>query len=854
MKTRRATKAKAPKQPTEEVARPLRTRAVYRNLQLTDDGVWAWFRLGAVAWDYKSSGDQASVLQGHSMRWADLSGLEVQMRRLSHPVDHEGWGRRLFRATPAPIETPEDAPTFLDLIHGAERRIASLGLTTPITYIGVRITEQTPTEDHHLRCIHNGCTKDAKHEKLHQELVRVTSTVGKSGWRGKPISSRVWGWLTQESTALGCPVDVQALAGDPDVWTDDDVTAFTNSTHVSAAPGDMTVTVRAIREGHEHVRHVAVLTAGRMEDQDDEHPSFIPWLTASDNMPFPVDWSARFRILPPQEALTDAERAHRRAKSIRSGYVDDHGEKPPPRYDRGILDAERIVDEIHEGTREVRPRLAGVLRAAVSGATPAEAIENSRTLTAFYAENCRIALHHLYGQYAQTREFIPGESYSKIGYQRRMPTYYAATAAPNAGVQLGDGEGMYLGASGHRAVFFDPTWGPRHNKSGLVVLPGNLGSGKSTLLGAFAEFMVRSGHQTVIFDPSGPLAVLTKMPAFRDVAQVVELAGADPGTLNPFWLLPDPRREDHGTDKEFEQEFREVTAERMDLMIDAANMLLEEEMPGARKAIARAVSQVGGAYGTNPWRVVRALEQGSEVAQDVAQQLRDASRMKGASLIFPEDQDAETVRARGLGDALFTVITMRGLATPRTSDARRWSRAERMSVPVQHLAARYALRAMTANKRPKLIAVDETKLATGGDSAFRGAVMRGTRDSRKFNTCFVLLGQNPSDMLTLDEEGEFENLIGAAFVGRLKGKKSAAAGLQVLGAPTDHGYEEALLQQSAENDTPGRFVFRDWNGNVGTLDVDLWWRPDLLAALDTTPPSADDSAEAPHWRDDLVVA
>lgn len=829
-------------------AEPLAVQRIHRNLLLASDGVWAWFRMGSTPWAFRSAGYRATVLDAATLRWADLAGHRVHLRRTAHPVPYSVWAERLDHATPHPLEVPAGAPTWADYLTGAQERMAQTRMENPSSYIGVRLTTQRIKPEDLPRVFQLSDTSSDRVVKVREALDRVTGTVSKGGFDAKPIPARLLGWLIHASVGLGAPVSVASLAGGADDWLAEDMDAFTHPVHAATGPLSKTVTMRAMRDGREHQRHIAVLSVGRMEDRDTESPAYDPWLTHSDRLPFPVEWSAAFDVLHPAEYGERATFFRQRAESIEEHY-EEHDETPPRSVARGILDAGRIEDEVTDQPKEVAVRLSGPIRCAVSARSETEVLARVALLVDAYAMNQRIALHHTYGQYPMYREFIPGEIASGAGFQRVLPAYYAATAVPNASTALGDGEGPYLGVAGHQAVMWDPTWGTRHNKSGLVLIGGGLGSGKSTVAGAIVEPAVRRGHQSVIFDPSGPLAALCDMPALADHSRHVELSGAEPGTLNPYWLIPEPVRGHYESDKEWRAATREANIERRDLIVDAFTMLLPDRGPGAVTRIEHAVNTVGGDYATNPWRVVRALEAGDDLAQTIGAQLRNVAELKGARLIFPEDESARVVDARAVGDALLTVITMRGIVTPPVGTPREhWNRAERMAVPVLHLAARYAMRAMYANRLPKTIIADETGIVASGASTFRSFLLRGSRDSRKTNTCFCVLSQNPADLLELAPQ--ITNLIGSAFMGRLEDDETAAAALKILGAPTGHGYEKALTSGME----PGEFLMRDWNGNVDKVRVDLDWRPDLLATLDTTPKQeTKDSAKA-SWTDELVTA
>lgn len=412
-----------------------------------------------------------------------------------------------------------------------------------------------------------------------------------------------------------------------------------------------------------------------------------------------------------------------------------------------------------------------------------------------------------------------------------------ATAVPNAASGLGDDQGPYLGqvvGSSRSGVMFDPTHGPMHpelNKSGLSVFVAGLGGGKSVGFGAIAESSARRGHRTVVMDPSGPLSALTRLPHLRRHSRHVDLTGAEVGTLNPYRLVPVPLRSNYDTDREYEDAIRESEAERRDLMIDTAWMLLPSQRPDHYGRITQAVGETPAEYGVNPWQFVHRLRRQGEAGAEVATMLEQVSLLKGGLLIFP-DTDADQTHRDDVEDAVLNVITMPGLTTPAPgSDPKHWTRAERMSVPMLHLAARYASRVMYADREPKVIGTDEGGIAAAAGSSFKSFALRGSRDSRKHNTYFGLLMQNPSDALEVSDE--IDNLLGTAFIGRVTGEGPIAAALKLLGVPRGCGYEKVL-----PNLEPGEFVMRDYYGRVDKMRVDLGHRPELLAALKTTPPSA----------------
>ena len=111
---------------------------------------------------------------------------------------------------------------------------------------------------------------------------------------------------------------------------------------------------------------------------------------------------------------------------------------------------------------------------------------------------------------------MPGEPWSTVGYQRRIPARYLAAAMPHVNAEVGTPTGPYLAygiGSARRAMRFDLHYGmEKLQQPGFFTITAEPGGGKSVLIGALAYNAARRGEPTIILDPSGPLARLAKMP------------------------------------------------------------------------------------------------------------------------------------------------------------------------------------------------------------------------------------------------------------------------------------------------------------------------------------------------------
>ncbi len=486
----------------------------------------------------------------------------------------------------------------------------------------------------------------------------------------------------------------------------------------------------------------------------------------------------------------------------------------------------------------------GWFRIAVAAPSEEECLERVRRVTSSYRGR-RVTIEHPRGQYGLLREFIPGEPVSTSAYRRRLPMLYLTAGVPTASSQLGDRRGPYVGytaGSSRRAVMFDTHYATEVKEtSGLVPVVGGLGAGKSVLLGQVTYEAVRRGIPSVVLDPSGPLARLTALPELAEHAEHIDLTTADAGTLNPFEVVAPPQRIAYPDQDAFAEAEILAAQDRKLLTMDVVKMLLPpslDAMPETALVVSDAVRATKGEATASLWDVVENLEQ-LEVPHGrvVANYLRDMAELPLARLFFPHaGQHSERL------EATLTVLTMPGLVLPPRSVPREhWSTSEQLAVPLLHLAAWYATRAVYGRSMGsrKLVALDETHFL-GEWSAGRALFTRLGRDSRKWNTCVLAASQNPADVLGMD----VANFMSAAFVGRIEDEDAARDGLRMLRVKTGVGYERALASLSAGRGAAGfrEFVMRDVDGHVDKIRVDLAATPGLLEALNTTASQAGSKA------------
>jgi hypothetical protein len=169
----------------------------------------------------------------------------------------------------------------------------------------------------------------------------------------------------------------------------------------------------------------------------------------------------------------------------------------------------------------------------------------------------------------------------------------------------------------------------------------------SFLTGLVVYKTLRAGARWTLLDPSGPLAELTRLPELAPFSRHINLLRAEPGILNPYRVVAEPRREHFADEDEPERAWRRerslAAATRRRLVLDVLSGLLPYDVariPHTRIVLLRAVREVGGAADRHPGQVIDTLRRhardGEEHAGIVADFLDERRELPQAALLFPD--------------------------------------------------------------------------------------------------------------------------------------------------------------------------------------------------------------------------
>ena len=534
---------------------------------------------------------------------------------------------------------------------------------------------------------------------------------------------------------------------------------------------------------------VGLMDALRIPEVDD------PWMQHSDRLPFPVEWSARIYIRRPEEVAGELQRQMGKVRSQIRHYTHDHDLDPPMSLARQAERVLEVEDELTSGLTQLNTRLYGWWRIAVSGKDEAEALSRAQQVLEVYRP--KVQIEHPEAQYRFAREFIPGEPLASTAYRRRGSVTWAAAAVPAATASVGDRRGIMLGetcTATRRPVAWDPWLAQEVRRaSGLTAVVGGLGSGKSFLTGLIVYKTLRAGARWTVLDPSGPLAELTRLPELAPFSRHINLLRADPGILNPYRVVAEPRPEHFVDEDDPERAWRRerslAAATRRRLVLDVLTGLLPFDVsrqPQTRIVLLRAVREVGGAADRHPGLVIDTLRRH---ARDGAGARRRRRRLPGGAPRAAAGRAAVPGHRPGDDpwqadrDYRLTVLTMQGMTLPRPGSPREeWTDGESLAVELLNLASWLTQRTIYDADRNlrKGVALDETHFLSQVPTG-KVLIDRLARDSRKFNVRALFASQLAGDLLRVSG---FASLVNAVFVGPHRRRGGADRG--AAAAPGAH--------------------------------------------------------------------
>ncbi|WP_214369787.1 ATP-binding protein [Pseudonocardia sp. H11422] len=859
---RRIDKAEQPRTGAEpqvkSYAPNLALRGISGHLARTATGTTAWYALAPRPWSMRADLDREALMEAVGLALAQLPGRWLHWRVTWRPYPAAEWARAHDEwAMPLPDQL--DGMSWEDhLISEQQRALASpKGLKE--VYLGVEIRHGRSklgslgdklATSRLLGRLATGWV-DAELSALDEEIRRIDSLMATSALGGEPVTAAEMLHLLYRSCALGLPPETVMPAAPHDQWETEDLAAVDQLAQWTSEPYAPTVRVDGAAGGRRHTRHVLIASLGRMGEIDVPAVD-LPWMTVPDEIALPIEWSARMRVLPQEQASRSLRHVADRVDAQQRHYELEHGKDAPPILARQIDRAALVRDELDTDPTGLSARCEGWWRLAIPGHTEREALETFDQLRHLY--HPKIAVERSEAQYELAREFIPGEPLATTAYRRRMSLRHVAMAMPTTTDLIGDDHGplMFTSRASGRVIPWDP-WHDMDTRqvSGLTPIIGGLGSGKTFLMGTLAAQVVRSlGAYVTLLDPSGPLTRLTTLPELRGYARGLSLMDAPAGTLNPYSMIAEPLRGNFPPgprgDEQWARERDAAQAQRSTLVISVVTQLLPASIRrggDVQQLLLQAVDKVGPGPRHDLGEVISALRTAGEDGERLAGSLGPILSTSGPARLLLGTSDYE---AWASDTDRLLVLSTKGLTLPREGvDQQDWGLDEQLSLPLMHLAAWLAYRRVYELPRsaPKLVGLDELRWLSM-TSTGRTLITQFSRDNRKYRARVLVAGQLASDVLKLggDESG-LASLCHDVFVGRTTDEAAQRDALRLLRIPRDVGYEARLGELSSTAslfgsglaaDAPREFVWRsgDYCEDV-RLDVSGGHLAGLRTVLDT---------------------
>lgn len=823
--------------------------AVEGNVTRTRRQSTAWYVQAPGPWNMRPVGRQRRYIQDEGLVLSNLAesgvtGLHRRVVRTPWPVrqwaqKHDSWAD--------PIPDVPGSLSWADYLRGQQHAMLWGNPTQKGRYWGVELPPRsalaqaldllaqwalpivnTPLLGYCARLLRKWA-RDAFHSEqatISEHLATIERHLSGQGVRAKPATAAQMDYLLLRSATLGLPLDADGvISGDGD-WEESDVASLEDLADLELTPGDGYTTVRGQVGGRDYTGYAIVLTVGRMGALPIPD-RMLPWQVIGDPSGEPLEWSERIRLKTKSQTLRSLHRLTSKIESQFDHYTVEHDQTPPQELAEQHALAQRVISDIEEDHSGLSVRTEGWYRVLVVGSSPKEAKEKVGMLQEMYSPRIRLEQEH--GQYQLLREFIPGEPLANIAHCRRMSVEALSAGMAAVGDRIGDRTGVVVGQTASIAPR-PAVWNlfaahEEKHKSGLTPIVAVPGSGKTFLAGVLLYQGVRAGAYGVVLDPSGPLKKLAQLPEFRGIAEVQALTGrtSRPGSLNPYHVIVDPRRDDPEYDpsnpdyrddpdpvaaaqSQFEADIRAAQAERISVAVSVLKMMLTParlDHEWTETVLQTAANTVGGERHHNLREVLDALEKiGSDddnidirsCARSVHQDLAMMSDLAEARVLFPERGTVGEIVEPDTNIRL-TVLTMPGLQLPpEGTDPSQWTPQQRMAGPLMHMAAWLANRLVYELPRyeRKILFLDENKYLeqTG---AGRTLNLRIARDSRKYKVRALVCSQLPDDYLGVDGTDDKSALTYEVIIGDLGGNAHAIEGaLKLLNLPLGEGYESLL--------------------------------------------------------------
>ena len=413
-------------------------------------------------------------------------------------------------------------------------------------------------------------------------------------------------------------------------------------------------------------------------------------------------------------------------------------------------------------------------------------------------------------------QMLPGTPEMSPYVMKLPPRTLAASMFPVVRV-LGDKNGQYIGTTGviGKSVFLDPSNAPARDRSGSMAFLGTLGGGKSFNANLMVYLSVMAGGKGLIIDPKGERKYWEdNLPELKGHINVTTLSSSeeDRGKLDPFIVH-------RGSPNEAAELALNMMCELYGIKTQTKEYI----------AVAEAINKVKDMPMPSMLRVVKTLTEVPETddlydeSRLLARSMKSTMQIGMASLIFGKGNE------KGLSfDKRVNILQVQNIQMPEPNTQKEdYTTVERLStvlmLPISSFAKRFASAPQDRDKF-KVVILDESwvLLRTQMGKALYSFL---ARMGRSLNTSAIFIGHSAKDV---SDEG-IKAAITYKFCFRVSEKTEAKQTLEFLGLEQTDDNIEWLLGLGN-----GQCLFKDLDDNIDVLQFDAVHER-LIRAFDTNP-------------------
>ena len=790
------------------------------HIVMSRDAAWTYLRLPLVPYEFLSDQAREGLLSHITLALTgliiDSDGVECHLRITTVPVDPTDWAADLDARTPNP------APGWALYRDHMAREISEAAFVTKEVYLGVMLGPRkgkgsaTASKGGILSQFNGLLSKAEEILELDEDVVpadevefwttrarEVERNLGGSYLHAVPAGAAAVARLIRQPLNPGLEVPTSPTDSRP--WGPGDVQ--------SLAEGHITNSHKSLMIEQPHgTGHMAVLSLSRFPDVL-VFPAQEPWLHYVSSLPFSVEISSRFTIVPSQKVQKDVQKALRTANDMDT-HMREAGAAPSLQLQEQLDTATAL--EFNVG-KERMPFIYGRHRIVIHAPNQEELAARYLGVRNHFRDLQIDVVWSTGDQLDLMCELQPADKIRSSSYYQRQELSLLAGGMPTASAEVGDRRdeegrgwlGPIIGETTSRVrnpVYLSPHVAPARNAPAGLVIIGAPGGGKSFSAFLLTYQMTLQGVITVLIDPKCDAVPMADLPGIGS-PELLDLANGAPGILDPFSLADDlPQR-------------KLLAIETLRLLLGGKNLAPERET-----ALLLAVEEVATKPRPSLTAVVELLLNNTDnvEARNLGLTLRTIATLKFAQLCFDPNDDREIKISSQL-----TIITLFGLELPDAStNTEDYGYGNRLAVAVMYLVTRRARQLMLSldKNAQKAIVIDEAWAVTATPQGAK-LIPEVARMGRSHNCALVVISQNAGDFMQVG----VTNSISTVLTFRSKNSDEISAALAFLGmedTPDNHQTVQGLRN--------GECLMRDVDNRVARVQIDNS-DPALFAAFDTNP-------------------